>query len=478
VKEQLKRAAQALEADAAQPAAADADGGGAGAQRGVAGKAQQRAKKADDYHARHAQWVAEFNELTGGECAGGEGGVKWAAVRAWQQKHWQANNLLADGLIGPKTIEAAKIVAKKNGAKDDKKDGKDAGDGATDKQHDAPQPGQADGAEAAADKPKMEEEADAQLKPSTVDGGDAKKADKPVSFAEFQEQLTKIEVLLAAFKPPQGRGPLKSVAENMMNGKGDSSAAPPTGAMMGAIDSYLAQSSKLADRWEKLDAQGRADFLLQQINRALQRELVPAIRTANLGSPEGTNASFDAAEWTLNVNSDQFDRRQFKGKTDKRKHVDGLASNVFHEGRHAEQRFGVARLLARQNKDVADIVKQAGVDEKVAREAKIIELEKKHPVSPEENQAAERMSADVVDKGPEHVEIEHLIPKIGAAGTEAAEMFAQLSPEDRQKVAATWQEYRGRMIVALDAYYQLPAEQDAYAAEKQLDDKRGAHQKK
>ncbi len=170
MKDQLKRAAQALEADAAvgaEPAAAaDADGGGQGG--AAAGKAQARAKKADEYHARHAAWVGEFNALTGGECAGGEAGVKWAAVRAWQQKHWQLNNLLADGLVGPKTIEAAKLLSKKNGPKDEKKDaGGGAAEGAAGgKEHAGggaagepePQPGAAEGAEASADKPKLEDE--------------------------------------------------------------------------------------------------------------------------------------------------------------------------------------------------------------------------------------------------------------------------------------------------------------------------------
>ncbi len=47
-------------------------------------------------------------------------------------------------------------------------------------------------------------------------------------------------------------------------------------------------------------------------------------------------------------------------------------------------------------------------------------------------------------------------------------MFHQLKPSDQQKVATTWQEYRARAIEILNAYYNLPAERDAYAAEKKL----------
>ena len=80
---------QSLADDAAgaQAPAADAGSGGGGGEAALHGKTLERAKKADDYHAQHPDWVAQFNALTNGECAGGTGGVKWAAVRAWQQKH-------------------------------------------------------------------------------------------------------------------------------------------------------------------------------------------------------------------------------------------------------------------------------------------------------------------------------------------------------------------------------------------------------
>src|SRR5262249_25536322 len=111
----------------------------------------------------------------------------------------------------------------------------------------------------------------------------------------------------------------------------------------------------------------------------------------------------------------------------------------------------------------------SGVQEDVAIRAREIESEKKHPVSAAENHAAERLAADIGDH--DHDPIEKIVPLIGDKGTKAAKLFGRLTPNDQQKVAATWQEYRTRMIVALDAYYQLPREQDAYAAEKKLDAK-------
>ena len=149
---------------------------------------------------------------------------------------------------------------------------------------------------------------------------------------------------------------------------------------------------------------------------------------------------------------------------------------MFHEGRHAEQRFAVARYLVRQNPRITlkQIQGQAHVQEDVAREAKTIETgaKKQDPVSPAEDKSAQRMAGDIVGDGEEHIAIEHLAPQIGSEGTKAAELFHRLPPSDQQKMSSTWQGYRSRMIAVLDAYYQMPTEEDAFAAEKQLDDAR------
>src|SRR4051812_40997253 len=41
----------------------------------------------------------------------GSAGVRWDAVRGWQNTHYQVNGLFADGIIGEKTIEAARMLA-------------------------------------------------------------------------------------------------------------------------------------------------------------------------------------------------------------------------------------------------------------------------------------------------------------------------------------------------------------------------------
>jgi hypothetical protein len=464
---ELKRAAQALEADAAvgaEPATAEADGGGAGAQqRGVAGRAQQRAKKADDYHARHAAWVAEFNELTGGECAGGEGGVKWVAVRAWQQKHWQANNLLADGLVGPKTIEAAKIVAKKSGAaKDEKADAKS-------KEQDTTHPGQAEGAEASVDKPRLDDQTDDQDAPAAEHAGENKgplKADgkKVPTLVEFEQAVSRLDAALATFKQPQGGGPQRPVAQHYVEGTDDKDAPPALGEMMSkaVLGDYKKAAKTLHDQWDNLDARARANALLDAVNNALSSEKVPPILRVdfqNLTNP----AEFLASEWAMKMNERLFSKLRSPGIDE----VGQVASMVFHEGRHAEQRFSIARLIATKNPSdsLTDVARKAGVNDEIAAQAMKL---RSTPLPAQQQQSAEAFQHATRDNPDQHKEIERAAGDITDAANHVAAIFRTMSPGDQAITSARWQDLRQRTIVALEAYYALATERDAYAAQKQL----------
>jgi hypothetical protein len=464
VKEQLQRAKQALEAEPAAPAASDSD---AAAQQqsqsavggAAAGKAQQRAKKADDYHARHKDWVAQFNELTGGECAGGEGGVKWAAVRAWQQKHWQLNNLLADGLVGPKTIEAAKLLAKKSAPK---QEGADEKEGGGEKEHAAL--GQADGAEAAADKPKLDDASDEKV--GAAEPPAALVGTKPPMLMDFEQALAKIDTLAATFKEPQGQGAREQIAQNVVAGKGDTKAPPAVGAMMSsaALGDYRGAAAQLQSKWGDLDGQGRADLLLDAVNRALSTEKVPSIlgtELVDLPNP----GKFDGPDWMMRVDQDLFTRGVFK--TDKKHAINEAASTVFHEGRHAEQRFTAARLFAQENRDAkaGDVAAKVGIQENIADQAIAM---RGQAIPAEQQKSAHAFRNDLVNNQEEHRQAEKIAPLITEAANSAGAMFAALSPEDRAIVGARWQEYRQRVMTILDAYYNLATERDSYAAEKQL----------
>jgi hypothetical protein len=242
-------------------------------------KSAKKPKKADDYHARHPEWVVEFNELTHGECAGGAGGVQWAAVRAWQQKHWQVNGLLTDGLIGPKTLEAARIVAKKSGEKP--KDKGDANGEGAEKQHAGEEEkpkSETAAAEASADKPNLDEE-------STDSGATGKDDDaketpdkgvrskKPATVEQFQEALAKIDQLLAKFKPPTEANQAKpkqeeaAAKEKQAGGSGDMLAGKP-------LEGYGKVAQEILSTWDTTSSREKCDALLAALNSALEAEKV------------------------------------------------------------------------------------------------------------------------------------------------------------------------------------------------------------
>ena len=492
MKEELKRTQQALEADAgvaAEPAAADANAkqGGAGA---LAGKAQARAKKADDYHARHAEWVAEFNELTGNECAGGTGGVKWAAVRAWQQKHWQLNNLLADGLVGPKTLEAAKLLKKQAGsAKDEKKDAAAANDaeGADAKQHAKIEPaaGAADGAEAAADKPKLDDEAEEASEPVAANDSDSKlpatadshpKPGKHASLGDFKAELQKIDKILSEWKPPAASEDLPQTALAKANGqevKDPTKEATPHGAMMQHLGEYRAEIANLTPSvWEGLATpEKRADALTSALNKSLATEQVRPVadETAKLS---GQDAHFTPDTWTMTVNVTKLARSRVSVGD-----IESAGSDVFHEGKHAEQRFSVARMMARQAMDAKTEVTPAvidGIAQKSHIEAKAVAdavaVERKQPMtpgSPEQKDAAAFLD-DTVTHHEEHHSTETTAKLINTLGPKASALFHALDAKDQAAMRATWEEYRARMFKVFDAYQRLPVEKDAFAAEKEL----------
>jgi hypothetical protein len=490
---ELKRAAKVLGADAeAAPAGGEEQAGPAA----PAGKAQQRAKKADDYHARHRDWVAQFNELTQGECAGGASGVQWAAVRAWQQKHWQANNLLADGLIGPKTLEAARIVAKqqKGGGKGDEKpeakaaeaapEGAGKDPAAADDKQAAPQPGQAEAeaAEASADKPQLDESEEKPADAASPENGpadsdaklpgqrglpiDAKGTAKPPTLLAFDQKLEQIEQLLSQFKPPEGQGALPQSALAQANGskeKDPTKQADPAGEMMNHLSAYRGAVAKLVPKWQDLSPEKRAHALLEALNHVLGFEQVYPVKEVVLGPLSGADGMFTPLRWKMTVSEQKFTNGFLKPPQ-----IENAASDVFHEGRHAEQRFSVARLMAGQGLKSDKIAEGAGIDEDAAKHA--IRVEKAHPLTPNspEEKDAKAFSGDTVAHGDEHRAIEHLAAVISALGPEARTMFDGLTAEDRAATKGRWEAVRARMYQVIDAYQRLATEKDAFAAEEKL----------
>jgi hypothetical protein len=435
----------------------------------VARRAQRRAEQADEYHARHAEWVAEFNALTDGECAGGPGGVTWAAVRAWQQRRWQVNGLLADGLVGPKTLEAARIVAQQargaaasDGGASARGDGgasERGGGGAVERggggavenasrgavEHGSD--GRVDAAEAAADKPRLDDEGgDFKAQPAPATGG------AHGTLAEFERALAAIDELLAQFRPP--RAPAAPAAS-------DGKSAPPTGMLSDrSLHAYQAAVQKILEsgHWRSLTPRQRGDELVAAANHALATEHVPPLKPWKPLDKAGGAGMFDARYWRMQLST------ALLGKQDLDDEARRTASDVFHEARHAEQRFNMARLLVRQH-PTAETAEMLGIPIHVVEVAKDAgPLAANSP----EAEAAQKFVDDAVTNKDEHRSLERLAPAVTDAGNRAVALFDSLAPEERAAVETRWNACRARMHEVLDAYHGLATEHDAEDAEKRL----------
>jgi hypothetical protein len=100
-------------------------------------------------------------------------------------------------------------------------------------------------------------------------------------------------------------------------------------------------------QWLTLTAAERRAKLLKYVNAEFEKTHVPPLKGTNVQAGLGAgNAEFDFATWTITLGSDPPDDAAT---------LSGYLDNVYHESRHAEQWFRIARKLAGEGNDAAAI---------------------------------------------------------------------------------------------------------------------------
>lgn len=139
------------------------------------------------------------------------------------------------------------------------------------------------------------------------------------------------------------------------------------------VDTGIARSSSMtgfagkAATWAKANGtKTLAEFatqLVTYVNIELSKSGVPNV-TADLNAAPGTLGEFDFTPWTLQMNPGSFSSRA--GVTtvaDLNNNETGeIANTVYHESRHAEQWFRMARLLAGEGKKANAIKTETGIE--------------------------------------------------------------------------------------------------------------------
>ena len=124
----------------------------------------------------------------------------------------------------------------------------------------------------------------------------------------------------------------------------------PTG--MAAMDQgeFLATAKQVETGWSGLSPPARAGALIQRVNQYLQAAGVPPIDFELKKSDADSHGSFSESTWSITLNEDAFTAPSADPEA-----MAQLADTVFHEARHAEQFFRIARMLAAFGYSVGEI---------------------------------------------------------------------------------------------------------------------------
>lgn len=117
-----------------------------------------------------------------------------------------------------------------------------------------------------------------------------------------------------------------------------------------AVDQYAGVAKKLETVWGRLTPYSRANALVNAANFELAHIDVPNVEL-KVDKVDSADAVFVKEDWKMTV-----DRGTMSSPTVDDATMAQSASNVYHEARHAEQAFLVARLLAGRKLKVDEIV--------------------------------------------------------------------------------------------------------------------------
>lgn len=203
--------------------------------------------------------------------------------------------------------------------------------------------------------------------------------------------------------------------------------------------------------WEDLgSADARAEQLMDKVNELLQESKVPECDSEVKDLPD-LLGQFDFEPWKIELGKPAFE----KDVITLEEYAD-TADTVYHEARHAEQWFSMARMLAGQGKDAAKIAKMMGIPLDIATEAVSVKY------------APESMEALVANGwyqsvyGVDAKHRENTLKELENADKELDAAQKALDKNDTPANQKRLQRAHERRQRAFDAYHNLPEETDAH----------------
>lgn len=235
-----------------------------------------------------------------------------------------------------------------------------------------------------------------------------------------------------------------------------------------AVGRYVASAKQIQADWEKLTPKQRAERFNQAASDELTRIGVPSpkVELADLGSRAG---EFSSKPWRMKLGQGPLGQSEV---------ADGqaasVADTVYHESRHAEQFFRMARLLAGQRKPAADIADELDIPTEVAAAAKEKPLDAKST----EGKEAQGFYDSNSGKGMEHRD--HVFREMAVrklARKEAEDEVVKVrddpksTPAEQEAAERSWQDARKAWKNIYQQYLALPEEADAWKVGGAVSDK-------
>jgi len=131
-----------------------------------------------------------------------------------------------------------------------------------------------------------------------------------------------------------------------------------------------------------LKTENSLESIMEAINLFLVKEGVPVVKP-EISDKINTGAQFYFQEWKIQFSEEVLKATNFENPKDK----DGLFALAYHEARHAEQIFRIARLLAKKDENAEAIKTKLNIPPKIAEEAVKKALPKEKEVTIEEKEA-------------------------------------------------------------------------------------------
>lgn len=227
-------------------------------------------------------------------------------------------------------------------------------------------------------------------------------------------------------------------------------------------DTFSEEAADVRDEWGELDADERAARLADAANDRLAAAGVPAC-VHELVELAGTEAGqFDFTTWTLRLGSGAFSLDEVTPEQ-----ALNAARTVYHEARHAEQWFQIARYLAGRGRSAAQIRQAMTIPAHVAAAAAANPLRR----GSTESVVAEGWYQSVY--GSQAAARNRTLDEVRAASVAFAAARDAHEAEPTPETEAALTEARERFERAHAAYSNLPEEFDAFHVMDKLHDAHG-----